>query len=141
MSRLVQKCRCPSATTTSLPNHKAIRPLVAAQAASAEVLNTHRIPALLAVEAASESVDVCAKQGYLETAVVVDADGATIVALRGDGAGIHTLDSAHDKAYTSVSFKSDTIAWNVCLAPNSGHVASLLKESAECQKQTLAARG
>ena len=67
-------------------------------------------PALLALEAASESVGVCAKQGYLETAVVVDADGATIVALRGDGAGIHTLDSAHDKAYTSVSFKNDTIA-------------------------------
>ena len=78
--------------------------------ASAEDLNTHRIPAVLAVEAASESVGVCARQGYLETAVVVDADGATIVALRGDGAGIHTLDSAHDKAYTSVSFKSDTIA-------------------------------
>ena len=78
--------------------------------ASAVVLNTHRIPAALAVEAASESIEVCAKQGYLETAVVVDADGATIVALRGDGAGIHTLDSAHDKAYTSVSFKSDTIA-------------------------------
>jgi uncharacterized protein GlcG (DUF336 family) len=84
--------------------------VVGAQLASAEVLNTHRIPALLALEAASESVGVCAKQGYLETAVVVDADGATIVALRGDGAGIHTLDSAHDKAYTSVSFKNDTIA-------------------------------
>src|SRR5262249_54957107 len=34
----------------------------------------------------------------------------TYVAVRGDGAGIHTLDSAHDKAYTSVPFKSDTIA-------------------------------
>jgi uncharacterized protein GlcG (DUF336 family) len=84
--------------------------LVGAPMASAEVLNTHRIPAVLAVEAASESIGVCAKQGYLETAVVVDADGAAIVTLRGDGAGIHTLDSAHDKAYTSVSFKSDTIA-------------------------------
>ena len=84
--------------------------VVGAPMASAEVLNTRRIPAMLAVEAASESIGVCAKQGYLETAVVVDADGATIVALRGDGAGIHTLDSAHDKAYTSVSFKSDTIA-------------------------------
>jgi uncharacterized protein GlcG (DUF336 family) len=30
--------------------------------------------------------------------------------LRGDGAGIHTLGNAHDKAYTSVSFKNDTIA-------------------------------
>jgi uncharacterized protein GlcG (DUF336 family) len=41
---------------------------------------------------------------------VLDADGQTIVALRGDGAGIHTLDSAHDKAYTAVSFKNDTLA-------------------------------
>jgi uncharacterized protein GlcG (DUF336 family) len=41
---------------------------------------------------------------------VLDADGATIAAVRGGGAGIHTLDSAHDKAYTSASFKSDTIA-------------------------------
>jgi uncharacterized protein GlcG (DUF336 family) len=78
--------------------------------AGAETLPTHRIPAALAVEAASETVSECAKQGYRETAVVLDADGATIVALRGDGAGIHTLDSAHDKAYTSVSFKNDTIA-------------------------------
>jgi uncharacterized protein GlcG (DUF336 family) len=76
----------------------------------AETLQTHRIPAALAVEAASEAVSSCAKQGYRETAVVLDADGATIVAVRGDGAGIHTLDSAHDKAYTSVSFKNDTIA-------------------------------
>jgi uncharacterized protein GlcG (DUF336 family) len=84
--------------------------VIGAPMASAEVLNTHRIPVALAVEAASESIGVCAKLGYRETAVVVDADGATIVMLRGDGAGIHTLDSAHDKAYTSVSFKNDTIA-------------------------------
>jgi uncharacterized protein GlcG (DUF336 family) len=41
---------------------------------------------------------------------VLDADGATIAVVRGDGAGIHTIDSAHDKAYTSVSFKNDTLA-------------------------------
>src|SRR5580693_5121994 len=76
----------------------------------AETLSTHRIPAALAMEAASEAVAACARQGYHETAVVLDADGATIAALRGDGAGIHTLDSANDKAYTSVSFKSDTLA-------------------------------
>ena len=71
--------------------------VVGAPMASAEVLNTHRIPAVLAVEAASDSIGVCAKQGYLETAVVVDADGATIVALRGDGAGIHTYSSRHGR--------------------------------------------
>jgi uncharacterized protein GlcG (DUF336 family) len=79
-------------------------------ASLADTLPTHRIPAALAMEAASETVSACAKQGYRETALVVDADGATIVALRGDGAGVHTLDSAHDKAYTAVSFKNDTIA-------------------------------
>jgi uncharacterized protein GlcG (DUF336 family) len=83
---------------------------VLASAASAQTLVTHRIPAALAVEAASEGVASCAKGGYSETVVVVDADGATIAAVRGDGAGIHTLDSAHDKAYTSVTFKSDTMA-------------------------------
>jgi uncharacterized protein GlcG (DUF336 family) len=83
---------------------------VSGSIARAETLQTHRIPAALAVEAASEAVASCARQGYRETAVVLDADGATIVTLRGDGAGIHTIDSAHDKAYTSVSFKSDTLA-------------------------------
>jgi uncharacterized protein GlcG (DUF336 family) len=80
-----------------------------ASAASAQTLPTHRIPASLATEAASEAVASCAKGGYTETVVVVDADGATIAAVRGDGAGIHTLDSAHDKAYTSVTFKNDTM--------------------------------
>jgi uncharacterized protein GlcG (DUF336 family) len=76
----------------------------------AQTLPTHRIPAALAMEAASETVSACAKQGYHETAQVVDADGAIIATLRGDGAGIHSLDSALDKAYTAVSFKSDTLA-------------------------------
>ena len=84
--------------------------LISVSASWADTLPTHRIPAALAVEAANETVAACAKQGYRETAVVLDADGAIIVALRGDGAGIHTLDSAHDKAYTSVSFKNDTLA-------------------------------
>ena len=76
----------------------------------AQTLQTHRIPAVLAAEAVSEAVASCARQGYRETAVLLDADGATIAVLRGDGAGIHTLDSAHDKAYTSASFKNDTLA-------------------------------
>ena len=84
--------------------------LIGASTSLADTLPTHRIPGALAAEAASETVAACARQGYNETAVVLDADGATIAVLRGDGAGIHTLDSAHDKAYTSVSFKNDTIA-------------------------------
>jgi uncharacterized protein GlcG (DUF336 family) len=64
----------------------------------------------MASEIASEVVSSCAKQGYAETAVVVDADGVRQAVLRGDRAGSHTLDSANDKAYTAASFKSDTTA-------------------------------
>jgi uncharacterized protein GlcG (DUF336 family) len=83
---------------------------IGVSATVADTLTTHRIPAALAAEAASEAVASCAKGGYRETAVVLDADGTTIATLRGDGAGIHTIDSAFDKAYTSVSFKNDTLA-------------------------------
>lgn len=75
----------------------------------ADALVTHRVPAALAAEAVTEAVAYCAKDGYRETAVLVDADGARQAELRGDGAGIHTLDSANDKAYTSVTFRSDTL--------------------------------
>ena len=88
----------------------AAAPYVSVSAVWADTLLTHRIPAALAVEAASEVVAACAKQGFHESAAVLDADGAVVVTLRGDGAGIHTLESAHDKAYTSVSFKRDTLA-------------------------------
>jgi len=96
---------------------------LAAPPCFAQALQTHRIPAALAAEAASEAVAACAKQGYRETAVVIDIDGATIAALRGDGAGIHTLDSAHDKAYTAASFKRDTIA----LAERKAEIGDLMK--------------
>ena len=78
--------------------------------AAAQTLPTHRIPARLAADAAMATVEACARQGYHETAVVLDADGQPIAVVRGDGAGVHTLDSAHDKAYTAVSFKNDTLA-------------------------------
>jgi uncharacterized protein GlcG (DUF336 family) len=78
--------------------------------AVAQTLPTHRLPAALAVEAASETVAACAKQGYHETAQVVDADGVIIATVRGDGVGAHSLDSALDKAYTAASFKNDTLA-------------------------------
>src|SRR5580692_11306444 len=76
---------------------------------SAQTLATHRIPAVFAAEA-----------------VGVDADGATIATLRGDGAGIHSLDSAHDKAYTAVTFKSDTMAL-ADRAKTDGPIAPLAK--------------
>jgi uncharacterized protein GlcG (DUF336 family) len=76
--------------------------------AVADLITTHRIPAALASEAVTETVASCARQGYNETAVLVDADGVRQALLRGDRAGSHTLDSANDKAYTAATFKADT---------------------------------
>jgi uncharacterized protein GlcG (DUF336 family) len=76
----------------------------------AQTLTTHRIPAALALDAVGEAVAECAREGYSETAVLVDADGVRQAVLRGDRAGAHTLDSAFLKAYTAASFKSDTSA-------------------------------
>jgi len=67
------------------------------------VLTTHRLSALLAQEAVGEAVTACAKNGYAVTAVVVDINGVRQALLRGDGAPVHTLDSAYAKAYTAAS--------------------------------------
>jgi len=91
-----------AATAASLP--------LAQHGALADMLTARRIPAALALEAVEEAVAACARQGYAETAVVVDADGVRQAVLRGDRAGAHTLDSAFEKAYTAASFKTDTSA-------------------------------
>ena len=43
--------------------------------------------------------------------VVVDRDGENIVALRGDGAGPHTMENARRKAYTALTFKMTSEAF------------------------------
>jgi uncharacterized protein GlcG (DUF336 family) len=85
-------------------------PLLLPAVADAQLLPTRRIPAEAANQAVAEAVASCAKQGYNETAVLVDADGVRQAVLRGDRTGSHTLDSAFDKAYTAASFKTDTSA-------------------------------
>lgn len=73
------------------------------------VLPTHRISAAVANEMVGAAVRSCAGQGYKVSAVVLDMDGVRQAQLRGDGAGIHTLESSFHKAYTSVTFEIDTI--------------------------------
>ena len=81
-----------------------------AEPAAAQVLVTHRLPLALALEAAQTAIVTCAKQGYAVVAVVVDVDGVRQVVLRSDGTGVHSLDSATDKAYTAATYKSDISA-------------------------------
>jgi uncharacterized protein GlcG (DUF336 family) len=61
------------------------------------------LPLNLALEAAVEAIRVCTEHGYRVTATVVDMDGVPQVALRGDGATVHTRESSFQKAYTVIT--------------------------------------
>ena len=78
--------------------------VLAASAALAQGLITKkRLSAALAMEAVTEAVEACKKAGYAVTAIIVDNEGVRQAVLRGDGAVVHTLDSAYVKAYTAAS--------------------------------------
>jgi uncharacterized protein GlcG (DUF336 family) len=78
-------------------------------AEAADVLTVHRVSAPLANQAVMAAVDACSRQGFSVSAVFLDTDGIQQAVLRGDGAGIHTMEVANDKAFTAVSYKLDTI--------------------------------
>jgi len=80
-----------------------IAPSAPAQTVSQTTDYHYALPLNLALEAATEAVRVCAQRGYHVTATVLDMDGVPQVALRGDGATIHTAESSLDKAYTVVT--------------------------------------
>jgi len=75
----------------------------ASSAPTQGLIAEHRLAAVLANEAVAEAVATCVKNGYAVTAIVVDIDGVRQAVLRGDGAPVHTLDSAYAKAYTAAS--------------------------------------
>ena len=77
--------------------------LDAAPASAQGLIAEQRLTAALANEAVALAVATCAKNGYAVTAIVVDLDGVRQAMLRGDGAPVHTLDSAYAKAYTAAS--------------------------------------
>jgi uncharacterized protein GlcG (DUF336 family) len=73
------------------------------------LVREQRLSAPLVSEALATAVATCAQQGYRVSAVIVDMDGVRQGVLRGDGATIHTLDSSFLKAYTSATYREDTI--------------------------------
>ena len=75
-----------------------------APARAADVLTTHRLSAALATDIAIAAIAACEKLTYKITATVVDLDGVPQAMIRGDGAGIHTVQAARDKAFTAVTY-------------------------------------
>jgi uncharacterized protein GlcG (DUF336 family) len=86
--------------------------------AQAELLVHHDLPYDVALTAAKAAVESCAAKGYGVSAVVVDRDGETIVAIRGDNASPHTMENARRKAYTAMSFRTPTTEYAKRFADN-----------------------
>ena len=76
------------------------------------------LPYALALTIAQRAVESCAAKGYAESAVVVDRDGETIVAIRGDNAQPYTMENARRKAYTAVNFRIPTAEYAKRFADN-----------------------
>ncbi len=77
--------------------------------AQAQVRSEKNISLALASEAAMAAVESCAKSGYNVAAVVVDRAGQIKAGVRGDNTGPHAFDTSRRKAYTSLTFRNESL--------------------------------
>jgi uncharacterized protein GlcG (DUF336 family) len=80
----------------------------AASPAGAALIMHKDVSYSVAKTIAEAVIAACSAKGYSESVVVVDRDGETMVAMRGDEAAPHTMENARRKAYTAMSFKQTT---------------------------------
>ncbi len=66
------------------------------------------LPLDLTIKAAEAAIKQCHDDGFKVSVAIVDHAGLLKVQLKADGAGPHTLDSSHRKAYTSNSLRGPT---------------------------------
>jgi uncharacterized protein GlcG (DUF336 family) len=69
-----------------------------------------------ALKLASAALEACRKDGFQVAVAVVDRGGVTQVLLRDRFAGPHTVDTAVNKAWTAVTFRQDTLAFDIATA-------------------------
>jgi uncharacterized protein GlcG (DUF336 family) len=82
--------------------------LTVADPASAQLIPRKDLSLAVALGIANGALDACKTMGYAASVVVVDRGGATMVSMRADGAGPHTVENARRKAYTALTFKMTT---------------------------------
>ena len=85
--------------------------LAMALPASAQLITHRDLSLSLALNMATGALEACKARGFNVSVVVVDRGGDTLVALKGDEAGPHTLENARRKAYTARSFRMTTQAF------------------------------
>lgn len=84
---------------------------LAAPLSHAQAVRTERNMSLaLATQLAADTVAACTASGHNVTATVVDRAGSVRAVMRADNADPHTLEASLQKAFTSASAKSATLA-------------------------------
>ena len=73
-----------------------------------------------ALKAAQTALSFCRENGYQTAVAVVDRSGTVQVILRDRHAGIHTPDTAKGKAWTAVSFRTNTSELSGLAQPGAG---------------------
>ncbi|MGB8893767.1 MAG: heme-binding protein [Pseudolabrys sp.] len=76
--------------------------------ASAELIQRKDLSYATALAIATGALDACKARGYATGVVVLDRGGNVMISLRADNAGLHTVENARRKAYTSLTFKITT---------------------------------
>lgn len=85
-----------------------IAALALIDSAQAQLIPHRDLSYATALTIVTGALDACKAMGYAASAVVVDRDGETIVAIRGDNVGPHTVENARRKAYTAMTFRMTT---------------------------------
>src|SRR5262245_9292529 len=76
--------------------------------ASAELIPRTDLSYDIALPISTGAVDCCKARGDATGVVVLDRGGNVMISLRADNAGLHTVENARRKAYTSLTFKITT---------------------------------
>jgi uncharacterized protein GlcG (DUF336 family) len=84
------------------------------------VLARHALSLHAAETIAQTALDACTAQGFRVAVAVSDANGELVVLLRSDDAGVHLLDTARRKAFTSASSGARTSVWEKAIDARSG---------------------
>lgn len=79
-----------------------------------------------ALKAAQAALAQCDKEGYTAAVAVVDRSGHALVVLRNGLAGAHTVQTAIDKAWTALSFRTETT--ELAASSQSGRTQSGIRE-------------
>jgi uncharacterized protein GlcG (DUF336 family) len=76
--------------------------------ASAQLIQRRDLSYATALAIATGALEACKARGYATGVVVLDRGGNVLISLRGDNAGLHTVENAQRKAYTALTFKTTT---------------------------------